>query len=689
MKYNHLNVPSQWKGYWTRFPEGHTILEALIQWVSQVDSMVDNVNSWNEYLDNFVVTFDKELQQTVTDTLSDWQSTGFLDVVINDALQWQLDEHIAIAATKQELTNAVTPKADKIYTDEKLSLKRDKATKIKSSDLDTSADSNKIKQINLSEEVKQMMTGTTPINTEVATGGVTTEKLANDSVALSKVHQNILTGTILIDRTPPNYDTSTKVFDFNSKYNKAVVVWGNSIYSIPLDLTVVNDVTISSATKLIFNTVDKTFKFEVYNYNTTKDEILLAVIRTAGAYNSISANFPTTVNGVSFVNDSSITSSKRTTLGEQAILLPASYGAFPNLDTVNQTFSLPAPSVLLWRDKYKVISETLDIDLSTVLESTSAIKIYYDTSADTFKVLAYSVAPDESDVLICALRVPNIPTPNALPGVSINCEYTINGESIYSKGDSEGNDIVPNTLEAFVKGVAHRGYSATHPENTLIAYKEAKRLGYSYAEADVEWTSDGIPVLLHDGTIDRTSDGTGEVNTFTLEQLQDYDFGSWKGSQFTGETIPTFEDFIILCKKLSIHPYIEMKSAVDTTRANILVDIVRKYGMLKHCTWISFSKASLLEIKALLPNARLGFLGGLTSAHITSTLDLKTGTNEVFVFAYPYTSVTKELVLEAHNNDMEVETGTVNDKSLVHPLVEQGVSMIITDVLNIAEILQG
>lgn len=92
MKFNHLNVPDHYHHYWTRYPEGYTILEALLSWVKQVDDMVDNVNNWNAYLDGFVNTFDKELQKTVTSILSDWQDSGFLDVVISDALQTQIDD---------------------------------------------------------------------------------------------------------------------------------------------------------------------------------------------------------------------------------------------------------------------------------------------------------------------------------------------------------------------------------------------------------------------------------------------------------------------------------------------------------------------------------------------------------------------------------------------------------------------
>ena len=110
MKFNHLNVPTHWRNYWTRYPEGLTILEAIIQWVSQVDDMVDNQNKLNanveqfrNEIDDFIGRFDTRLQDEVTLTLKDWQTSGFLDVVISEALQWQLDKHIA-AYEKDKIT---------------------------------------------------------------------------------------------------------------------------------------------------------------------------------------------------------------------------------------------------------------------------------------------------------------------------------------------------------------------------------------------------------------------------------------------------------------------------------------------------------------------------------------------------------------------------------------------------------
>ena len=98
MRFNHLNVPDQWRHYWTKYPEGYTILEALISWVSQVDDMVDNQNKLNNNvenfrveLDDFISRFDPKLQTTVTNILSEWQSSGFLDVIISEALQTEID----------------------------------------------------------------------------------------------------------------------------------------------------------------------------------------------------------------------------------------------------------------------------------------------------------------------------------------------------------------------------------------------------------------------------------------------------------------------------------------------------------------------------------------------------------------------------------------------------------------------
>lgn len=111
MKFNHLNVPDHWQHYWSRYPEGYTILEALINWVTQVDDMVDNQNKLNDNvaqfrteIDAFVGRFDERLQDEVTQTLKEWQNSGFLEVIINAALDTkyhEMDERLSTQLTQK------------------------------------------------------------------------------------------------------------------------------------------------------------------------------------------------------------------------------------------------------------------------------------------------------------------------------------------------------------------------------------------------------------------------------------------------------------------------------------------------------------------------------------------------------------------------------------------------------------
>ena len=91
MKFNKLDVPYQWKDEFTKYPHGYTIFEALCSWTKQVDKMVDNINDWNDYLDNFVENFEFELQEEVKATITKWQNEGLLDEIIESALTTELD----------------------------------------------------------------------------------------------------------------------------------------------------------------------------------------------------------------------------------------------------------------------------------------------------------------------------------------------------------------------------------------------------------------------------------------------------------------------------------------------------------------------------------------------------------------------------------------------------------------------
>ena len=176
-----------------------------------------------------------------------------------------------------------------------------------------------------------------------------------------------------------------------------------------------------------------------------------------------------------------------------------------------------------------------------------------------------------------------------------------------------------------IVNIAHRGMMALAPENTIPAYKMAGIAGFHGAECDVQFTSDKVAVLIHDNTINRTSNGTGEVKNMTYAQLLQYDFGGWFDAAFTGTKIPTFTEYLLLCKRLSITPYVEIKT-VNATYMTVpevverLLEIANECAMANSIVWTSYGFGFLEEIQKHIPNAKCILLAG--SNDIDSALSL-------------------------------------------------------------------
>ena len=100
--------------------------------------------------------------------------------------------------------------------------------------------------------------------------------------------------------------------------------------------------------------------------------------------------------------------------------------------------------------------------------------------------------------------------------------------------------------------IGHRGVAGHYPENTQVSVQAAIDLGLKWVEVDVQPTQDHILVVCHDHTIDRCSNGKGRIDSYTLEQLQQFDFGAWFDPQFAGEPIMTLETLLTLAKQHSL-----------------------------------------------------------------------------------------------------------------------------------------
>ena len=326
-------------------------------------------------------------------------------------------------------------------------------------------------------------------------------------------------------------------------------------------------------------------------------------------------------------------------------------------------------------DNIALISEKINIDYETLAFDTDDIideLVSSDSTLDTSQLDIMTLSGE--DVSSFALEAgDSYNRQNFVPYQILKAEHLnniesgiVNLESVINNMNNMNNDVVNYDLN--VKAVNHRGYSKGAPENTIPAYIMSKQKGFTYVECDVSFTKDSVAVLLHDSTIDRTSNGSGNVQSLTYEQLLQYDFGSWYSSKFAGTKIPTFKEFIMYCKGLGMHPYIELKSS-GYTEAQIrqVVDEVELCGMKGKVTYISFSSTFLQYVKAYDEEARLGFIADVTSSTIATANGLKTGKNEVFMDVN-YTYVKDSKVALCMANDLPMEVWTVNDANVIKKL---------------------
>jgi glycerophosphoryl diester phosphodiesterase len=128
-----------------------------------------------------------------------------------------------------------------------------------------------------------------------------------------------------------------------------------------------------------------------------------------------------------------------------------------------------------------------------------------------------------------------------------------------------------------VVAISHRGEHLERPENTIPAFQEAIRVGADFFEADVRTTADGKLVLSHDATVDRCTNGTGNVAAMTFDQIEALDAGIKKGSQYAGTKIPTFDEALDLARG-KIGVYVDIKNATPQD----LVSHIEGHGMADH-----------------------------------------------------------------------------------------------------------
>jgi glycerophosphoryl diester phosphodiesterase len=153
--------------------------------------------------------------------------------------------------------------------------------------------------------------------------------------------------------------------------------------------------------------------------------------------------------------------------------------------------------------------------------------------------------------------------------------------------------------------IAHRGASGTRPENTLAAFRRAAELGAHMVELDVQLTRDREVVVVHDWTLERTTDGRGAVSAHTLAAIRRLDAGAWFGAGFRGERVPTLAEVL---DSVALPVNVELKPIGDDGLEARTLGVVEAAGAVGRVVFSSFAPTALERLRSLSPAVELAVL---------------------------------------------------------------------------------
>lgn len=228
--------------------------------------------------------------------------------------------------------------------------------------------------------------------------------------------------------------------------------------------------------------------------------------------------------------------------------------------------------------------------------------------------------------------------------------------------------------------IAHRGDSRDFPENTLPAFESAVRVGAELVELDYVHSADGVPLVIHDETLDRTTDAISRfggaalrVDARNLAELQSLDAGTWFDKKFAGTRLPTLEESLDTIRRGGSMTLIERKAGDALT----CVKLLRKKKLIDRVVVQSFDWKFLADCRKLSNEVVLVALGvdPLTSAQLDEVVMLR-----VAGIGWRDRDTVRETISAAHDRGLKVWVWTVDNPARARELVDWGANGIITNV---------
>ena len=225
--------------------------------------------------------------------------------------------------------------------------------------------------------------------------------------------------------------------------------------------------------------------------------------------------------------------------------------------------------------------------------------------------------------------------------------------------------------------IAHRGFSAIAPENTMVAFQKALELNVDCVELDVHGTIDKKVVAIHDQTLNRTTNQTGFVNQQTLNRVRQADAGRWFDDKFTGEKIPTLTEALdLICP--SAMAVVEVKDAAITDQ---VVKDIHRTNTSKRVMVIAFDPMVLKQVRQLDSTLSTGFLLGGDKGHVNDVELAAQLVQQVLVMGVPLLNLSEKLITSLLTNEIKKRgvtlwTWTIDDLERMKEVVDSGVQGI-------------
>jgi glycerophosphoryl diester phosphodiesterase len=229
---------------------------------------------------------------------------------------------------------------------------------------------------------------------------------------------------------------------------------------------------------------------------------------------------------------------------------------------------------------------------------------------------------------------------------------------------------------------AHRGAAGLAPENTLAAFRLALELGVDGTELDLQTSKDGLVVVIHDESVDRTTDGRGRIGDLTLEEIKRLDAGSKFAPAFRGERIPTLRELIDLVRasgneNFRLNLEIKFGDGREGEPADLeerVLAVLRETGFQDRVITQSFFHPSAAKMKRLAPAIPAGLLVGTRRQPPDPVAAVRE--HRVDYYAPHYSMVTADLLRTLHRATIPVVTWTVNDPAEMRRLVAVGLGAL-------------